>query len=62
MLGRVFQCPECKDVRAHVYRHGGGRAWIKVAPGDVEFYRLLESESEDESSTTPMKAGESAND
>lgn len=39
--GRVFQCPECKDIRAHVYPQGGGRAWIKVQADDVEFYDLL---------------------
>lgn len=40
-LGHVFQCPRCKEVWAHVYPQRGGRAWIKVQPGDVEFHDLL---------------------
>lgn len=47
-LGQVFQCPECKEVRAHVYPQGGGRAWIKVQDSDVEFYDLLGRLSEAE--------------
>jgi hypothetical protein len=41
-LGRVFQCPACKVVWAHVRPHRGGRAWIRVAPDDVEFHDLLD--------------------
>lgn len=40
-LGRVFQCPACLEVAAHVYPATGGRAWIKVQPSDVEFHDLL---------------------
>lgn len=40
-LGRVFQCPACQQVWAHVYPKGGGRAWIKVNEDDVVFYDLL---------------------
>lgn len=47
-LGKVFQCPACKEVRAHVYPKGGGRAWILVRPEDVEFYHLLGNEEEEE--------------
>jgi DNA-directed RNA polymerase subunit RPC12/RpoP len=45
--GSVFQCPGCGDVRAMVSPRGGGRAWIKVRPEDVEFYGLLETDDED---------------
>lgn len=40
-LGRVFECPGCKQVWAHVYPKQGGRAWIKIDPSDVEFHDLL---------------------
>jgi hypothetical protein len=40
-LGRVFQCPRCKEVCAHVYPQGGGRAWIRVSPQDVRFHHLI---------------------
>lgn len=43
-LGRVVECPACREVYAHVYPRGGGRAWIKVSPEDVRFHRLLEGE------------------
>ena len=46
MLGRVFQCPSCGEVRAHVYPKGGGSAWIKVRDEDVKFYRLLGDDDE----------------
>ena len=40
-IGRVFQCPACKKVFAHVTPKGGGRAWIRVSPADVKFHRLI---------------------
>lgn len=46
-LGRVFQCPACREVRAHVRPQGGGSAWIRVSPEDVEFNRLLRQPEEE---------------
>jgi hypothetical protein len=42
-IGRVFQCPSCKQVYGHVTPHRGGRAWVKIRDEDVKFYRLLEA-------------------
>jgi hypothetical protein len=40
-LGRVFQCPGCQGVFAHVYPQGGGRAWIRVPEDQVKFHGLV---------------------
>jgi hypothetical protein len=39
--GAVWQCPSCNEVTACVRPRGGGKVWIRVEPGQVEFYRLL---------------------
>ncbi len=43
-LGRIFRCPACAEIRAHVYPHGGGRAWITVNPKEADFFDLLDTQ------------------
>lgn len=40
-IGSVMQCPACKLVCGHVIPKAGGRAWVRIEPAQVEFYRLL---------------------
>ena len=40
-LGRVFQCPACKEVAACVYPQGGGREWVVIEPAKVRFHNLV---------------------
>jgi hypothetical protein len=46
-IGRVFECPSCHVVCGHVVPKAGGRAWVRIEPAQVKFYRLLDEPEEE---------------
>lgn len=47
-VGSVMECPSCKLVCGRVTPKRGGRAWVRIEPAQVKFYRLLEEPEEEE--------------
>jgi uncharacterized Zn finger protein len=41
-VGAVWHCDECGKTFACVRPRKGGKVWISVAQGDIEFHGLLE--------------------
>ena len=52
-LGAIFQCADCLEVRVSLLTRDGRKEWVKIAPDQVAFYRLLD-EPEDEDAYEPQ--------